>query len=219
MPAPTPVANGSSTATGDSAATSANWPTPSGYADGDVAVVDLTANGTSTITPPDGWALVRSGTNGTRLLRYVKKLTGAQPASHVFAFSTGTKHIIAGQLYRGADAAVDASAVATGSTQLIPMTSVTTTGPDRLVVSGVAVADANPFVHPSGTAERWDLPNAVGVGDIASGGADFVQASAGATPSTNWDQGAADAWIAITVALKPAGSQEPAPYFVGLYGI
>ncbi len=102
------------------------------------------------------------------------------------------------------------------------MTSVTTTGADRLVVSGVGVADAVALLHPSGTAERWDVPNAAGVGDIASAGADFVQAAAGATPTSNWDQGSAQKWIAITVALKPATAAAvvaEAPFFAGLYGI
>ncbi len=222
MPAPTPVTDGSSTSTGDSTATSANWPTPGGYADGDVAVVYLTANESTTVTPPSGWTLVQSGALGTRFFAYVKKLTGAQPASHSFNFSSGTKHIVAGQLYRGADAAVDASNKATGNSTSIPMPSVTTTGPDRLVVSGIALDDPVVLTAPTGTAQRWNLQNTAGVSDITSGGADFVQAAAGATSTASWSSDSVTDWIAITVALKPSESAAPvaeAPHFVGMYGL
>lgn len=204
MPAPTPVTtNGMTSVNTISSATFADWPTPSGYVNGDVAIVQVWINRTSTVTPPANWATVASLALSTdhKLWVFMRKLTGAQPSHHRFSLSN--KAIVAGQLYRGAAATHDVANIATFSSATPAAPSVDTTGPDRLIVVGIGIHDIIRSTHPNSTREAYDLDNLEGVTDITVSSADFAQTTQGTMPAKSWSLPSSELGVVVTVALKP----------------
>ena len=178
---------------------------PAGVASGEVLVATITAAGTGTITPPSGWTVIRDTTTTLRQTSYYHVTGTSEPAN--WTWSLGSARLASGGIiaYSGVDTNVpiDASATGSGTTGNASAPSVTTNFASDTVVAAVGYTGTwltNSVTPGASTTERYDVSNA----GTESEGADFTQATAGATPTKTLTPGTTGAWIAETIALDPA---------------
>jgi YD repeat-containing protein len=158
----------------------------------------------ATVVAPSGFELETEQTNGTtRLTTWTHVVESGDPSSWQFdlsapAFATAT--IVA---YRGVDPAgpVDVSATqANTSTTTHTAPSVTTTGPDRALVTVVATDAVTALAPASGALERVDQAGAV-AGAASIGVADEDVLVAGATGVRSPSSTVASASVTASIAL------------------
>jgi hypothetical protein len=100
---------------------------------------------------------------------------------------------------------IDASATGSGTSGNATVPSVTTNVAGDLVLAPVGYTGTwatNSVTPGASTTERYDVSNA----GTESEGADFTQATAGATPTKTATPATSGAWIAEAIALDPATS-------------
>ena len=182
-------------------------PVPAGVVAGDVMLAAITTRGTPVITAPSGWTQTATQANGTtsRLTVFRRVATAAEPASYTFTW-TGAEKAAAGIVaYTGVDQAnpIDVTATATGAsstTHVAP--SVTTTGPNRLVVALYGVGVATTATPTAPLVERIDVTNLLPSNAVTTVVGERAVAAAGATGTSTITTATAGTDAAITIALR-----------------
>jgi hypothetical protein len=212
-----PTAVGAQTATSDG--TSVSVATPAGTVAGDVLVGTVTSRdrGAVTFSAPNGWTFVRRDTctmPGAELTQglYIRTASSIEPASTEWTLDRHERSSAAVVAYRGVDGGaplVAHSGELARDTTTATAPSVTTTGPDTLLVGSFGRSDSSSVSEPSGTSQRYTVANA---GAVSTFGLDFVRAVAGATGSvTTTSIASSDCAIAQLLALMPAPSIDLTP--------
>jgi hypothetical protein len=178
---------------------------PGGVASGDVLVATITAAGTGAITPPSGWTVIKDTTTTLRQTSYYRVAGSSEPSN--WTWSLGSSRLASGGIaaYSGVNTnvPVDASATNSGTSGNAGVPSVTTHFAGDLVVAAVGYTGTwafNSVTPGASTTERYDVANA----GTESEGADFIQATAGATPTKTATPATSGAWIAEAIALDPS---------------
>lgn len=180
---------------------------PGGVTSGEVLVATITASGTGAITPPSGWTVIRDTTTTLRQTSFYHVTGSSEPTS--WAWTLGSVRAATGGIvaYSGVSTSVpiDASGTGSGTTGNPIAPSVTANVAGDTVIAGVGITGswASNLVTPAvSTTERYDVSNT----SVESEGADFSQATAGATPARTPVPATTGAWIASTIALDPASA-------------
>jgi hypothetical protein len=175
------------------------------------------------IRPPAGWTLVREdiqttggGANSSRMATYYRVASAAEPASYTWGF-TGASTGAAGAIlsFSGVDTAspIDVqNGALTPSSGSHTAPSITTTGPNRMLVGAWEFATAVNWNAPAGMTERADVrtagpPPAIVNAALSMMMATQPQAAAGATgtrtATTGVTGGNQAAGVAHLLALRP----------------
>lgn len=194
---------------------------PSGVASGDVIVIPMYLDGTTTITAmasgfahatgsPSGLS-VGGGSHSVNVVW--KRATGADSGTYTFTLSGSTfvcgsalrftSAVASGDPWDVTNAAQDAA-----NSTVTPAVSVTTTGPDRLLVFAGSCWAGGTWTAPGGFAERVDS----GFGLITAD--DKAQAAAGSSGSVSATCTGSDkrcAWLGALIGTTTTGSRAPAP--------
>lgn len=187
----------------------ANIPAPAGVAANDVVLVHLYKENNAAVTPPAGFTQVgvAAVTTGNTQWHYLfwKRSAGSEPSTYSFTW-TGTTYA-AGQsgAYRGCVAAgspIDVSnsnTRSTTTTNTTPNVSVTTTGPDRLLVWAGTNWNESSWTAPT----NFTLQGTTSSTTVAFATRNFPNAGAsGNVSGTASLNNSSTAWL---VALLPAG--------------
>jgi Bacterial Ig-like domain len=135
-----------SASSGDNlAATSLVLPRPGNVVAGDVMLATVAARGTPTISAPPGWTLVRIDANASTVRQavFLCVVGASEPASYSFGLSSAQSAAGGIVAYGGVDPAnpIDAAGgQVNASSPSVTAPSVTTTGPDRMLVGFSAMA-------------------------------------------------------------------------------
>jgi hypothetical protein len=183
---------------------------PTGTQPGDLLLLSLDVRGTSTVTAPAGWTLIRTDTYTSSLRKhtYWRFATGSDPATWTFTFS-GSRLAGGSMLaYSGVHPTtpIDASGgqAATSSSTSSTAPSITTTVANtRLVLFYANMANAT-WTPPAGFTERGDMVGASTSQFVAFMAADAARPAAGATGTQVATASAAQGNVAHAVALRPA---------------
>jgi len=184
---------------------------PAGTAADDVLLAVVTSRSDPTISPPAGWARVRSDVNGTTLTQtvFVRTAGGSEPASYTFTLSKPVTAAVGGLIaYSGMDpiSPIDAhGGQANASSASVTAPSITTTVADTTVVGLFGTGNDATFTQLSGMTERFDVLTS-GTSQVSAAADDAVQAAAGATGTKVATASKAAANIGQLVALRPAGA-------------
>lgn len=178
---------------------------PTGLADGDtILAFILDESGSGAPSPPAGWTtLATDSATALKAGLFSKKVTNAASEPSTYGFTIGSPFDALGCIITYINADVDTGAVShhpATSTTSITCDSITTTGPDRTVVDFFgSLANATTITTPSGVTSR-DFSNTASRPTMRVG--DFVQTTAGATPSKTATAGSAYYTAGYSVALK-----------------
>jgi hypothetical protein len=191
-------------------ATTIVLPKPAGVVSGDAMLAAVAFRGNPTITPPAGWTLVRQDINGNthRQAIFVRVAGGSEPASFTFTLSSAQSAAGGIVAYSGVDpntpVDVHGGQVNASSTSATAP-SVTTTGPDRMLVAFYATPNLTTFTAPSGMAERYDqqVP-AANQYKVTASGHDQEAPGSGATGTRVATVANSAASVGQLVALLPA---------------
>lgn len=188
-PAPNPVFAGIGTQLQVNPGTTTSVPVPAGVAVDDIIVVDMFLDGAATVSAmPSGFAHVTGSpmtVTGTGAHSHVvawKRATGADTGTYDFTLASAGYVNAAASRFTGCITsgspwdAVDAQA-STAQNTTSPPTSVTTTGPDRLLYWSATNWSGGAWTPPTSFTERRDS------GDEVMTSADLVQAVAGSSGS------------------------------------
>jgi RHS repeat-associated protein len=196
----------SSASTTSSTASSLTVGRPSGVVSGDFMLASIATTGTVTVTPPAGWSPVASSVNGTsvRVSVFSRRATSGDAATYTFATSGPSS--ISGGVVAYVDVhstAVDASATrVSASSTSQTAAGVTTTGPNRKVVSVYAVASSTSFTMPAEQVERYDRA-ATTSPPLTLAHADRHRSSPVTTSPVTAQVGTPGPGAAVTIALRP----------------
>ena len=199
------------------ATTSIVFAKPTGVASGDVLLAVISVRGNPTILPPSGWTEVRLDINGNTIRQgvYVHVAGGSEPASYTFDFSKA--HSAAGGIvaFSGVDGSnpVDAhDGQINASSTSITAPSITTTGPDRMLVGFFGIPSLTSMTPPGGMTERIDVAApSTNTYKVTAGVASGLVAAAGATGTRTAVAANSATNIGQLVALRPGSSGPPAP--------
>jgi hypothetical protein len=185
-------------------------PTPSGVVSGDVLLAVVSARGAPTITAPAGWTLVRLDINATTMRQaiFVRTAGGSEPASYTFSLSSAQSAAGGIVAYSGVDGTspIDAhGGQANAASTSITAPSITTTGPDRMLVGFFGTAALTTISPPAGMTERFDqtVPG-TNTYKVTSEAGDAPIAAAGATGARVAVAANSAANVGQLVALRPA---------------
>ena len=180
-------------------------PRPAGVQAGDVmvAVVDVKVN--PTVTPPTGWALASTNTNGSELTQkvYTKVATGTEPSSYQWTFNenrAATGGILA---YSGVSTSspIEVTSVGKAVSASITAPSVTTAFAGTVVLGAFGINNASSITQPAGTTERGEIASST---KIKTEVADYVQSAAGATGAKIALAASSGTNIGQLIVLRPA---------------
>ncbi len=194
-------------------------PATTGSRDVLIASVYARLAGSSTITPPSGWTLIRrdssaSGYSSLTQALYYKVATSAEPSA--YTWSVGSQASAAGAImdFKGIDTTspVDShSGAFTPRSTSFVAPSVTTTAKNDTVVGFFSTNSTKTLRAPASMAEVFNVRWASRTWSLAGEGAGYVQAVAGPTgtkTATIW--GRASGGIGQLLALRGAGTAAPA---------
>ncbi len=206
-------------ASASNAGTSLTIAKPGAVVNNDVLIAAISYIGgtTNSLTAPPGWTLVRRIDNGTDVgLAIYRKIAANEGASYTWTLSLSESVSGGIQAYAGVDTTtpIDVEAgqpTPFGTAHSTP--SITTTGPNEMLVTSFMVNATTTFTPPGGETERYDVAS----GDTTSEGNDQLQAAGGATSvktATAADSGLGAAHI---LALRPqAGRTVDCAGYTGL---
>jgi hypothetical protein len=191
-------------------ATSLVIPAPAGVVSDDVLLAAVSVRGAPTITPPAGWTLVRLDINSTTMRQavYVHVAGGSEPASYSFTLSNAQSAAGGIVAYSGVDGTTPIDThggqINAASTS-ITAPSISTTGPDRMLVGFFGTAALTTMTPPGGMTERYDqtVPS-TNTYKVASDAADESVAVAGAVGARVALAANSAANVGQLVALRPA---------------
>lgn len=181
MPAPLVASVGTFLALGS--ATSAAVPVPSGVVAGDIIYVQLYLEASRTITPPAGFTAVTGNPSATaQQWEYLfwKRATASDSGTYTFTLSSaatrsGRAFRVSGAIATGTPHDTPSRAARSTSATATPAVTVTTAGPDRLLLWFATNYNAGTWTPPAGYTEHADN------GEITAASA--AQATAGSTGS------------------------------------
>ncbi len=196
-------------ASASNAGTSLTIAKPGAVVDNDVLIAAISYIGgtTNSLTAPPGWTLVRRIDNGTDVgLAIYRKIAANEGASYTWTLSLSESVSGGIQAYAGVDTTtpIDVEAgqpTPFGTAHSTP--SVTTTGPNEVLVTSFMVNATSTFTPPGGETERYDVAS----GDTTSEGNDQLQAAAGATGVKTATAFAAGLGAAHILALRPQATK------------
>jgi hypothetical protein len=190
-------------------ATSLTIGRPAGATTGDVLLAAISVRGTTTITPPAGWTLVRLDNAANYVIQAVYfRVVSSEPASYTWRFSSS--NAAAGGIldYSGVNTAspIDAQGgTVTGTaTTSIAAPSITTTVPGDRVVGLFGIGGTNSITPPTGMNEQAEAAATAGNLHVTWEGSDFPPAAAGPTGTRTATASIAHPNVGQLVALKPA---------------
>ncbi len=195
--------------------TSINLTRPTGTLTGDVMLALLDVRGTSTVTAPAGWTLIRTDTftSSLRMHAYWRVATASDPASWTWTFSGSRLAAGAIHAYSGVDTAspIDASGGAPAPAASVTATapSITTTVPNTMLVAFFANLADSTWTPPAGFTERADLIGTSPTQFTSLLSADALRAAAGDTGPVSATASKSSGNAAQLIALRPAGGPPP----------
>jgi hypothetical protein len=158
---------------------------PAGVVAGDVLLASITLGGSGTITPPAGWALVRSDVDGRNLRQsiFAKVATAAEPGQHVWTLGAASPGVGILAAYGGATLPAAASA---GLVNNLGSTAITAPGlsnpaPMTLAVGVFGIATNAGVTPPSGMIEAAEMGASTGKTRVTAEFADDILEAAGDT--------------------------------------
>jgi hypothetical protein len=176
---------------------------------GDLLLAAITIRGSSTITPPAGWTLIRSDLNGAnlRLSTYWRTATASEPATYTWTFS-GPRLAAGGiHAYSGVDATTPID-VANGqpntSGTSLTAPGVTTTVPNTRLVAFYSMTTNATITPPPGMTERGEQIGTDPTRLTVIEGSDALQAATGPTGPRVATASKAGLSIGQLIALRPA---------------
>ena len=195
--------------------TSINLARPTGTLTGDVMLALLDVRGTSTVTAPAGWTLIRTDTYtaSLRMHAYWRVATASDPTSWTWTFSGSRLAAGAIHAYSGVDTAnpIDASggapAPAASATATAP--SITTTVPNTMLVAFFANLADSTWTAPAGFTERADLIGTAPTQFTSLLSADALRPATGATGPVSAAASKSSGNAAQLIALRPASGGPP----------
>jgi hypothetical protein len=204
------IAFRSASSANNATATTLVIPTPGGLVSGDVLLAVVSVRGAPTITPPVSWTLVRLDINSTTMRQavFVKTAGGSEPGSYTFTLSSAQSAAGGIVAYSGVDGSspIDAhGGQANAASTSITAPSITTTGPDRMLVGFFGTAALTTMNPPAGMTERFDrtVPS-TNTYKVTSEASDALVAASGATgPRVALAVNAAGN-VGQLIALRPA---------------
>ena len=216
-PSASPVFKSASSASNNAIATTLVIPRPATFATGDLLLSSVTIRGSSTITPPAGWTVIRNDLNGTNLRQqtWYRFATAGEPATYTFTFSAGRLAVGTIHAYGGVHATtpIDASSgsINASSTSLTALGLTTTVANTRLVALYSMTTNAT-VAPPAGMTERSEQPGSEPTLPRMAviEGSDQALDAAGATGNRVATASAAATSIGQLIALRPAAGGPPA---------
>jgi len=184
---------------------------PANVSTGDVMIAIVAVRGAPTISPPSGWALIRSDVSGTPQTQatYVRVAGGSEPANYTWTFSSAQSAVGGILDYVGGDPAnpVDAQAgqVNGKSTRLTAPSITTTTNGDALIACFDVTQD-NQIAPPASMTERFETVSSGPTSFLTAEAADEIQQTAGTTGTRVATATVAGKSIGQLIALRPAAS-------------
>jgi hypothetical protein len=191
--------------------TSLTIPAPAGVSSGDVMVAGISVRGTTTVTPPSGWTLVRLDASSGDVIRqavYVKA-AAFEPANYTWTIASPQAAAGGIVAFAGVDTQNPVnvhSGMVVNSVRMttISAPSVTTTVNGAMLIGFFGMASNTTIAPPSGMSERYDVASNGGAYFVTSEASNVLQVSAGATGNKTATAGTAGYNIGQLVALRPA---------------
>jgi hypothetical protein len=181
---------------------------PSGTVAGDLLVVGLMheKGDATTVTPPNGWTLIRRTNQGNNVgMATYYKVTGEnEPSNYTFLLSSSPKWSIGISRIVGADGnnPIDAHNGASGGQSYSAVApSITTSACNTLVMTFFTSKKDATWIEPSGTTEVYDFPN-IQQGLTSNMLAYFIQADKGATGTKTATASLNDYWVAQQIGIR-----------------
>ena len=210
-----PTLRAFSSGSNNASTTSITLTRPAGTVAGDVMLASLSVRGTSTVTAPAGWALIRTDTYtaSLRMHSYWRLATASDPASWTWTFSgsrlaAGTIHAYSGvNTTTPIDASGGQAASTTSATATAP--SITTTVSNTRLVAFFANMSNSTWTPPAGFAERADLVGTSSSQFTSLESADIARPTAGATGAVSATATASSGNVAQAIALRPSAGGPP----------
>ncbi|MGH2477889.1 MAG: Ig-like domain-containing protein, partial [Candidatus Limnocylindrales bacterium] len=193
-------------------ATTLVLPRPAATVAGDVLLANIAARGNPSFSGPAGWTLVRVDISGSTVRQavFVHVAGGSEPASYTFTMTKSESAAGGIVAYSGVDTAnpIDVHGGQTNaSSTSMTAPSITTTGPNRLLVAFFGTATLTSQIAPAGMTERFDeaVPSSNKY-KVTAGAHDELLAGAGSTGSRVALSANSSINIGQLVALNPGGS-------------
>ncbi len=205
------------TANNGAGGTGLTIPKPSGTAAGDILVAQIVVNsGSTTITAPSGWQLIRSTASSVAMVMasYYKVATSSEPSSYHWTFSASQPATGGISDYIGVSTTTPidgSSGKVNGNTATASFTQITTTVADDMVLALVGVSGNTTITPPSGYVEDYDRNDTSSSHGKTAEVSHAVKSTTGATAVAS----AKETTLAVTnitqlVALRP-GASGPTP--------
>jgi peptidoglycan/xylan/chitin deacetylase (PgdA/CDA1 family) len=182
---------------------------PSGTASGDVLIAAIEISGTTTVTAPSGWVLIRSTTSGSALTQasYVHTAGASEPSSYQWQFSSSRLASATVAAYVGVNGTtpvdVSSGGSSSGSTSIIAPSLTTTTTGDLLI--GAFGGAANASVTPAtGMLEENEQLAGTGNSRLVIELCDQQLGAAGATGTRTATLSKSGANVGQLIALRPS---------------
>ncbi len=187
---------------------------PAGVVAGDVLLASIDTRGSSVVTAPAGWTLVRMDLNASSLRKstYVRVATGSEPATYTWTFSGSRLAAAVIHAYSGVDTTTPVDVVggqvnASGTAVTAP--SITTTVANTMLVGFFAKQSSGTWTPPAGMTERGEINGTGGTQTTSATGVDALQAAIGPTGTRVATASSAALNIGHLVALRPAAGGPP----------
>ena len=213
------IAFRSSSSAQNGASTSVVIPKPASLQPNDILIATVTIRGAPTITPPSGWTVIRTDTNGTALKQatYFHVVIGGEGPNFSWTLSSSFAASAGIVAYSGVDVSgtpprpIDASNGATSATSTsIVAPAVTTTAAGDLLIGAFSAATNATFTPASGMAEKVEVASKSGQSKGSTEIADEILGAAGATGTRTSLIDKSAVGIGQLIALRPTGTT-PAP--------
>jgi hypothetical protein len=182
---------------------------PAGVLAGDVLLASIDTRGSSTVSAPAGWTLIRMDINASSLRKstYVRVAGGAEPATYTWTFSGSRLAAAVIHAYSGVDPANPVNAVggqvnASGTAVTAP--SITTTVANTMLVGFFAKQSSGTWTPPPGMTERGEINGAGGSQTTSATGVDALVAAIGPTGTRVATASTGALNVGHLVALRPA---------------
>jgi hypothetical protein len=187
---------------------------PTGVVAGDLLVAAIVVGNATgaTFSPPAGWTLLSTPSNGTtvKLGVWWKIAGGAEPSNYTFTWTTSQRAYGWIMRFTGADASSPINAFATnnaGASSTPTCLAATTTVQNTMVLRIGGFDDDDVSTDNSGipnyTTITMDLSNTSG-GSPVSGGAAYARLpAAGTTGQVNFSLSGAEEFVTFTIAIAP----------------
>jgi hypothetical protein len=182
---------------------------PSGTASGDVLVAAVDIGGTTTVTAPSGWTLVRSTTSGTSLTQaiYVHVAGTSEPSSYQWRFSSArlASAVMAAYIGVNTTTPVDVSSGGSSSNSSSDVApSVTTTAAGELLIGVFGEAANASVTPPTGMLEQVEQLAGTGNNRVVVELSDQQLGAAGATGNRTATLNKSGANVGQLITLRPS---------------